>query len=185
MIIEDGDGTSLKAKVDDDHRLLAKSTTEQNIAHASDVYRSAYDFSTGGFISITSADTETGVFYFKNTEATMDFFVHSLRTCATQIHKIQLYKNPTGGTLITDETDAVSTNLNFNSSNTATSLYYKGAEGKTISGGSVMTQHINNIGHSVILFDDAFIVGPGQSFGLTFELAAAGDCCVRMIGFYN
>lgn len=183
MIIEDGQGTSVKAAVDSNNRLQVKGSN--NIAFNSLNNNKAYDFSTGAFISITSADTETGVFYLKNTEPSLNLFIHSMRTCANQIHKVLLYKNPTGGTLITDATVATATNLNFNSSNTPTALYYKGAEGSTISGGAVMSQHIDNIGHSTGHFDDALILGPGDSIGLTFELAAAGDCCVRMVTYFN
>lgn len=180
-IIEDGRGSGVKAAVDAEQRLLIKGS--KNIAFNSLNGKRAYDFSTGSFISITTVDTETGIFYLKNDEPTRDLFINSIRTCANQIHKVILYKNPTGGTLISGASVASATNFNFKSSNVPVATYYKGAEGSTISGGSVMSQHIDNIGHSVGVYNDAFILGPGNSVGITFELAAAGDCCVRIISY--
>jgi len=183
VIIEDGKGSSVKAEVDANNRLVVK--TSKPIAFNSLNSQEAYDFSTSDFISITSADTETGIMYLKNNEATKDLFIDSIRTCANQIHKVILYKNPTGGTLISNASTAAATNLNFNSNNTPTALYYKGAEGYTVTGGSVMSQHINDVGHSATGYNDALIIGPGDSIALTFELAAAGDCCVRIISYFQ
>jgi hypothetical protein len=184
MIIHDGAGSSKKAKVDNNFRLLvdAKSSSEMHWNSKSE--GETYDFSTGDFISITSTDTETGIFYLKNTSTTKNLVIHSIRTCAEAAHKLKIYKNPTTGTLISGAVDAVETNLNFTSSNTADAIAYKGAEGTTISG-TVMTQHINNTGHSIIDFDGSFLLGPGNSFAVSFELAAAGDCCIRCIGYFE
>lgn len=185
MIIEDGAGTGYKAQVDAENRISTNATTNTELHYASLEKGLAYDFSTGGFISITSVDTETGVFYLKNSSTSLNLVINSIRTCANAVQKVQIYKNPTGGTLITNETTGTSTNLNFNSSNTASVIVYKGAEGSTISGGSLMTNHINGVGHSTAVFENALIIGPGSSIGITFELATAGDCCVRVVSYYE
>jgi hypothetical protein len=185
MIIENGVGDRSKAKVDSDNRLYTFAKTASQIAVISEELGDAYDFSTGDFVSITTVDTETGVFYLKNTSTTANVHIHSLRTCANQIHKVKLYKNPTGGTLITNETAGAKTNLNFNSRNVAEATVYMGTDGATVSGGTIMTQHINHVGHSTGLFDDAFIIGPQDSIAITFEMAIAGDCCVRVVAYFE
>jgi hypothetical protein len=185
-ILEDGVGTGNKAKVDSDNRLLTKSTMQSNLAFNStdEDLQECYIFSTGGFISITTTDTETGVFYVKNTSETKKLILSTIRTCGNQVQKVVMYKNPTGGTLVTDQTAGQATNLNFTSANEAAASTYKGADGKTVTGGTHLGQHINNTGHSTEKTQDALILGRNDSFAITFELAVAGTVCVAVEGYF-
>lgn len=144
-----------------------------------------YMFSSGEFTSITTTGTETGVFYLKNTSTTKNLFLHSIRTCGDVAQKVTFYKNPTGGTLVTDETAAQSTNLNFTSSNSADAVVYKGADGKTVTGGTWLGQHINHIGHSSVNTGDALVLGRNDSLAVAFEVASAGDVCVAIEGYFE
>ena len=184
MLIDDGTGTSKKAGVDTYNRLLTSSTARSTFQFASDTLNTAYDFSTGAFISLTSVDTESGVFYLKNTSTTKDLYIHTIRTCSEVGHKVTLYKNPTGGTLITNASAGVATNMNLGSSDEADATVYKGADGATITGGSIMTQHINDVGHSTGEFQGALILAPDTSIAISFEVPSAADACVRVTGHY-
>ena len=180
MIFEDGSGAGNKAQVDIYNRLRTLSTMQSNLAFNSNntLLEECYVFSTNGFIAISSVNTETGIFYCKNTSTTKKLTISSIRTCGTQVQKVTMYKNPTGGTLITDQTAGQATNLNFTSSNLAQANVYKGANGKTVTGGTHLGQHINNVGHSTENTQDALVLGRNDSFAITFELETAGTVCV-------
>ncbi len=184
-IIEDGNGYDYKASVDVNNRLTVLSTTQVENKFISDNDGQAYMFGTGGFIPITTTNTETGIFYLENTHTSKDLYITRIRTCANQIHKVQLYKNITGGTLYTDQTAGSKNNMNLRSANEAKANVYKGADGKTVSGGSLMAQHINNVGHSNDPFSDALIINRNSSIAITFELATAGDVCLMVVGYYQ
>lgn len=185
MIIEDGAGTGYKVKVNEKNRAKVQASISTQLHDASIEDEVAYDFSSGDFVSITTTDTETGVFYLKNTSTTLKLIINSLRTCSDAVHKVKMYKNPTGGTLISAAVAGSSTNMNFTSSKVADAIVYTGDEGRTLTGGTVVTQHINNVGHSTDHFENALIIGPGESIALTFSLASAGDCCVRITAYYE
>ena len=72
MLIEDGAGTGYKAQVNPQNQLVVNSTSQTELHYASLNNGVAYDFSTGGFVSITTADSETGVFYLKNTSTSLN-----------------------------------------------------------------------------------------------------------------
>ena len=142
-------------------------------------------FSSGEFTSITTTGTETGIFYLKNTSETRNLFINAIRTCGTVAQKVTFYKNPTGGTLITDETAAQATNLNFTSSNSASADVYRGADSKTVTGGTWLGQHINHVGHSTVDTSDALVLGRNDSLAVAFELASAGEVCVAIVAYYE
>lgn len=185
MKVSDGKGSGREAEVTGDFRLKTDAMSVSELHENSLNNEQVYMFSTGGFISITTTGTETGIFYLKNTSTTRNLTIHSVRTCGNQIQKVIFYKNPTGGTLLSDETAAQSTNLNFKSSNTSEATVYKGADAKTVSGGTHIGQHVNNIGHSSVTTDDAIILGRNDSLAVSFELASAGDVCVAVVGYFE
>ena len=101
-----------------------------------------------------------------------------------------MYKNDTGGTIVSDASDGTIVNTNFESTKTAEASCFKpsSAVAKTRSGGVIMSQHINHAGHSETYFAGALILGPGNSLTFTTELfaAAAGQkACVRVHGYYE
>lgn len=185
MKIEDGTGTGRAAKVEENNRLLTQAAASSELHENSLKEEQVYMFSSGEFTSITTTGTETGCFYVKNDSSTKKLILSSIRTCGTQLQKVTFYKNATGGTLITDQTPAQSTNLNFTSSNSSESTVYVGANAKTVTGGTWFGQHINHVGHSSIDTRDALILGKNDSLSVTFEVAVAAEVCVAIEGYFE
>ena len=185
MYIEDSTGKGYGAQVDKNNRLFTQAAVSSELHENSLTDQQVYMFSSGEFTSITTTGTETGCFYIVNDSSTRKLILSSIRTCGTQIQKVTFYRNPTGGTLISDQTAAQSTNLNFTSSNVADATVYKGADAKTVTGGTWFGQHINKIGHSTIDTRDALILGRNDSFAIAFELAIAGEVCVAIEGYFE
>lgn len=185
MKLEDGKGSGKVAEVSDKNRLLTQSAASTEMHENTQNEEQVYMFSTNGFIAINTLNTETGIMYVKNTSATKNLFIHDIRTCGNQVQKVVIYKNPTGGTLISNATAGASCNLNFKSSNTPEANIYKGADGSTISSGTHLGQHINGVGHSNISTGDSILLGRNDSIGISFELAASGVVCAAISGYYE
>jgi len=183
-ILMDGTGDKYKAKVDSNHRLYTYATTQTENKFVSLNYGNAYAFSTNGFISLTTTDTEIPIFYLKNTSTTKNLYISRIRTCGNVAQKIILYANPTGGTLLTN-TAGTKTNINLTSSNTAEATVTKGGEGITATGGTHIAQHINGIGHSNDPWEDSLILGTNDSIYISFEVASAGSVCVAVLGYFE
>lgn len=183
--IEDGTGTGQKAKVNANGELYVLADVVPVIATISSRDEEAYVFASGDFIALTTTNTETGIFHLKNTSTTKILKVYSIRSCADVINKWKLYKNSTGGTLISDQSAGSKNNLNISSSNTPDATVYKGAEGKTVSGGTMLEHWINDVGHSTEILDGSLVLGRNDSIELTVEVAAAGDVCCRVFGYYE
>ena len=183
MRIQDGTGGSKLARVNDDHRLGVDSVSASKIHDISQEKGSVYIFTTAGFISISTTGTEHGMFYLRN-DSSSDLFIHSIRTCGNQIQKIKIYKDVTGGTLVTGAVAGGSENLNHTSSMSASATIYKGANGNTVVG-TLAGQHINGVGHSDEQFDGAMILGKDDTIAITCEMAVAGDFCIKVIGYYE
>lgn len=140
MIICDGTGTGQQARVDSANRLDVHATQYPE-ARDENLSGNSYNLNTGE-ITLTSAN-ESSVMYFKNNESS-PYIITSLVVglgpstggASTSIPKITVVRNPTAGTVIDDATDvSIRSNRNFGSSNTLTADVYKGAEGKTLTGG--------------------------------------------------
>ena len=185
MKIKDGTGSGNEARVDSKNRLRTYSVAESDLADASKEDGQAFVISHQGFISITTTGTETGILHIKNTSTTKVFEIHSIRTCGSVIQKWKLYKNSNAGTLITDQVAGNVNNLNIASANEADMTVYKGANAKTVSGGTMLGHHINDVGHSEDLFEGSLILGTNDSIELSVELASAGDVCCRVIGHFE
>ncbi len=185
IVIKDGAGTGREAQVDEKNRLKTLAVSELQMHEISANDGDVYYISTSGFIDINTLNTETAILYTKNTSTTKQFVINSIRTCGNQVQKILMYKNPTTGTIIDNATAGQNTNANFSSSNTPSLTTYKGADTYTFTNGTHLGNHINNIGHSTEKTGDAVILGPNDSFGLTFELANSGVVCAALEGYFE
>jgi hypothetical protein len=185
IVIKDGTGGGNEAKIDDNNRLQTKSVSESSLHDNAVTDAQVYYVSTNGFIDINTLNTETAILYFKNTSTTKQFVIDTVRTCGTQVQKVVMYQNPSTGTIIDNATAGQNTNSNFSSSNSAALTTYKGADTYTFTDGTHLGQHVNNVGHSSEKTGDALIVGPNDSFGLTFELAASGVVCAAIEGYFE
>ncbi len=185
--IEDGTGKGTKAAVDTENRLLTKAIMNCDCKDVSQTTAQSYEFATGAFLAPTTT-AEHAVFYLKNTSSTKHLHIHEIRTCGSVIQQWILYKNDTGGTVVSDANAGVEINHNFASSNTADAdVFAASAAGKTRSGGSWMSQHINDVGHSNIEYAGALILGQNDSLTLTVQNVASATtlACVRIHAYYE
>ncbi len=176
-------------KIDIVNRSWVLATTLCDCKDNSQRLGESYEFATGAFVTLADDTNEHAILYLKNTSTTKALMIHELRTCGTATLKWILYKNDTGGTLISDANAGVEVNHNFSSANVAAAdVWAASASGKTRSGGSWMSQHIDELGHSEMHFAGALILGANNSLTLTatLEAAAAGvECCCRIHGYYE
>ena len=140
MYIQDGTGNGYQAKVDSQNRVLAKSVSVLQSEDASSDGRS-YNINTGT-INLTTAG-ESGVLYIKNTglndiKITSVGFLLGNSTGGTGDLELKIYKNTTTGTLVSGASAvSINQNKNFGSSKTLSATTYKGAEGSTITNGTL------------------------------------------------
>jgi hypothetical protein len=185
ITLKDGIGKGYEASVDSSNRLQTKAVSESAMHDNTVDDAQVYYISTLGFIDINTLNTETAILYTKNTSTTKRFIINSIRTCGNQVQKVIMYRNPTTGTIIDNATAGQNTNANFSSSNSAELTTYKGADTYTFTNGTHLGNHINNVGHSTEKTGDAIALGPNDTFGLTFELAASGVVCAALEGYFE
>lgn len=177
--IQDGTGTGSRAKVGLDNRLEVRALMNSGLHKVSFEDGKLFYIETD-FIPVTTVGVLTGILYVKNT-GNENLHLWKLRTCGTVLNQWKLIKNPSAGTLVSDAVPAYVTNTNFTSGNTLDSDAFKGAEGKTVTDGSHVTQWTNNIGHSLEDLDGALILGKNDSIALVCKVAVAGEVCVHLI----
>lgn len=185
--LEDGTGTGRRARVDSVNRLTTFDIARCDCTDNSIRLGESYEFATGAFLAPTTT-TEHAIFYVKNTSATKALLIHQIRTCGTATQKWILYKNDTGGTIISDANAGVEINHNFHSTNVAAAdVWTASAAGKTRSGGAWMSQHINEEGHSEIPYEGALILGTNDSLTLTVANVSSATtlACVRIHAYYE
>lgn len=182
--IEDGAGTGYKMKVNNQNKGTVLADTEKKYAEISERTERCFVYASGDFISLTTTDTETGILHVKNTSE-LTLRIESIRSCANVINLWKLYRNSTGGTLITDANTATSSNLNISSPVTVSADYFKGADSKTVSGGTMIEHWVNDVGHSTEIFDGALILNKNDSIQLSVEVPSAGKVCCRITGYYE
>lgn len=187
MQVEDGTGSGYRAKVDENNRQSVFAYTRCDCADNSIRLGKAFEFATGAFLAPTTT-AEHAVLYLKNTSATEALIVHTLRTCGSVAQQWRAYKNDSGGTIISDANAGVEENLNFRSTNVALAdVFAASAAGKTRSGGSWLTQWINDAGHSNLDFEGALVLGSNDSLTLTVQNVATATtlACARILAYYE
>ena len=185
IIIEDGKGSGRSAGVDIHNHLQTAAVTRTEMSRASQEDGEAFIFATGAFTAYTSAAGEGAVLYIKNTSTTRLLHIHSLRTCATQQAKWIMYKGTTGGDIVTTATAGTKENINLTSSATAEATVYRGADNDTQTGGTFLSQWINNAGHSLEEYQGAVILGQSDTLCLTVAVTTNGDVCARFLGYFE
>jgi hypothetical protein len=190
--IIDGTGKGFRAQVDADHRLHVNSVSRTQDEQAA-LLGVAYNLSTGS-ITLTS-DNKSCIAYMKYTG--VDPFVikeilmiPSDSTGGSGNASIEILRNPTAGTIISNAVDFTSiNNRDFSSSNSIDneSDIYKGAEGDTLTDGSSFAFTTRDNFNLPITFDAANIVlRKGNSIGVcitppTSNTAQTWVCAI--IGF--
>lgn len=186
MIIENGVGNSDKARVDGNNQLHTFSITETE-ANSAVENGLAFNINTG-IIALTGS-SDSGIFYIKNDESpingesdiVIDSIIIGINTVSATITEnpiVTIIRNPTAGTVISDATAvSMNSNANFGSSTSLSSLIYKGADGKTFTGGS---------DHAIVLCKEGRTVIPqlnidlikGSSLGIKVDLNTSGGANV-------
>lgn len=167
--IKDGTGAGYGVQVTKSNKIQTLSVTEDISAHHC-FEEEAYNVNTGT-ISLTSAG-ESGALYFKNLEDTeiiisAFFYLLGTNTGGSGDTLVQVHRNPTGGTLISNGTTITPVNRNFGSSKTLNATVLKGAEGLTVTGGSVVIESIfPSVGRQVISVG-AIVLPRGSSVAIS------------------
>ncbi len=182
MLIEGTDGENIGSK---ENRLNVSARSAKRFYYVSRDNGDAYAMVSGDFIPITTTATEHGILHIKNTSTTKKLYIENVRTCGTVLQKWKLYVDGNAGTLITGAVAGGKTNLNRTSSNRAEADVFRGADGSTLTGGTMLEHWINAAGHSVEIFNGGLILGLNDSIQVTVELATAGEVCARVIGYYE
>lgn len=171
MKIEDGRGRGYIAEVNSQNELKTKSLiVEESVSATFD--GDAYNLSTGN-ITLTSANA-SGVLYMKNTGSnpivvTSAIYLLGTSTGGSGNMYAKIYKNPTTGTLISAGTDIVAVNRNFGSANLLDATTKKGAEGSTVTDGTVAIESIFTSSGRQVIALGAIVVNAGNSIAITFQ----------------
>lgn len=135
--IQDGTGTKIKAKINQENRLLTQTITETEFDNST-IKGESFNINTE-FLTITG-NTETPLLYIKNNNdrdlILSAWFIGTDADSgtATRLSLMRVYKNPTSGTLISSGTNITPVNRNFGSSNEFDGVAKKGGDGFTVSG---------------------------------------------------
>ena len=135
--IQDGTGSSRKAEINGNNRLLTQAISETEFDNATS-NGNAFNINTE-FLTITGT-TEIPLLYIKNNNdnelVISAWFIGTDADTgtATRTSLMRVYKNPTSGTLISSGVDITPVNRNFGSSNEFEGVAKKGGDGFTVSG---------------------------------------------------
>lgn len=181
IVIKDGKGSGISAEVKSNNKLATEAVTTTRAAYFADVLDSSYIVANGDYVSLTTLNTQTAILYLKYT-GEGDLHISNIRTCGDVHQKWKLYKNITGGTILSG-TNALLNNSRFNTSSELDATAKYGADGTTLSGGDLIEVWINHEGHSIEDYDGALILGKNDSVTLTCEVMSAGEVCARIFCF--
>jgi hypothetical protein len=181
--IQDGKGRGYEAAVDSNNNLHTFAINRGEIMEVSIRDGESYNFGSNGYVDIGVTDTEYGMLYVKNTNASKNLHIESIRTCGTTAQKWRMYKDVTAGTLVSNQTAGLNQNINLVSANTASATVYAGSG--TVTDGTMIEHWINDAGHSDIEYKGALILGTNDTVALSVEMPASGDVCCRIQGYYE
>lgn len=190
MFLEDGKGSGYKAQVTKEQKLAVDAINTTHLAHESKDDGEAFVIATD-FISLTTTGSFNGLLYFKCTTSDQNFHIEKIRICSsgTGYMQIEVTKNPTTGTLISDANAALTNPLNFGSSkviNGRADVYSASGDGKTVTDGDKLTQYINKSpGHSHQDYEGSLILHNGDSIAITCKPSIATDICLELLGYFE
>jgi hypothetical protein len=170
MKIQDNTGDGYGAKVDSHNRLWTDSLVVDESVSAT-FEGNAYNVNTGT-INLTSANP-SAVLYMQN-DGNEDVVVTALfyllgNSNGSGDSVVDVYRNPTAGTIVSSGTNFAAINRDFGSANDLEAVLKKGAEGQTITDGTVVISSIfSGVGRQVVAVG-ALILRPGNSIGIVVE----------------
>jgi hypothetical protein len=178
--IKDGTGSGNKAMVGDKNRLHTHSLSASSASVAT-ATGEAFNVSSG---LITLTDTsESSLLYIENNEEDIisitTLFVNiGTSTGGSTEGLLKFHLSPTAGTLITDATEAQVLNRNIGNPITLAANTYKGAEGKTCTGGSEI--QLPSTGGGIA---SEYVLPRGASFAISYTPPAGNTSIQLQIGF--
>ena len=187
MDIRDATGSGSGQRVNKNNEAYVFAVIESELESANDKGL-AYNLNSGEITGITSGDAS--LIYFKNDEDEtyiLDAVALGLRgfTGLTDLATVEVYKNITGGDIISDETPAqMKSNSNFGSSNTlgVGSLVYKGKNSGTMTGGEIHALvYAGNNSRTFATLSMEIPRGGSVAVKVTSD-ATAGNCYCALIG---
>lgn len=170
--VKDGTGKGNLARVDNRNRLHVDSVQTALSAQAA-FFGDAYSIPAGQ-VAFTS-DSESGAYYIKyngNKELVIKEIVITFgdSTGGTGTGVTRIYKNPSEGTLISSGTSIEPRNRNFGSAKALTGTFLKGAEGTTVTDGSVFATISRTDFSSPINFDaEILVLQKSNSLAVTYD----------------
>jgi hypothetical protein len=188
--IEDGTTGGKRAKVTDRNRLATFSITESRMADISFDSGEAFII-TSDFVSLTTTASFSGLLYIKNTDTSKNLFIDKVRVCGTgtsmNAMQCKFFKNPTTGTLISDENDGIVVPSNLGSNVTFTGdVYAASADGKTVTDGTQFSQFTIHLpGHTIQEYDGSLIIPGGSSLAIAVQPSAATTACIEVQCWYE
>ena len=169
MKIDDGTGNANQAKVDGENNLHVRSVSTPIALYAA-IQAKSFGVVTGP-ITLTSAN-ESGILYVLCSDPVdplnvlKQLFYLGPSTGGSGPARIRVYRNPTGGTLISNGTSLTATNLNFTSSLQPNATIKKGAEGLTVTGGSPVIDIGVNTSFLLSVDDINWLLPNGSSYAV-------------------
>ena len=185
MIIENGGGAPQAwAKVGTDNRLWTKSLSFTEYENAS-LEGKAFNVNTG-LITLTGTG-ENACIYIKNNRSE-DLFLEGFFTgvatrsgTVSDSAVVKVYRNPTGGTIVDDQSAVTLVNRNTGSNETFTDViaYKASASGKTLTGQDSEPVLLHIQGSNSRVFGNVFLAVPrGGSVGVTIDLNTDGSSLI-------
>jgi hypothetical protein len=175
--IQDGRGTGERAKVNSLGQ-LSVNAVGQTRENFSTEFGNAYQV-TCGSITLTN-DSASALLYIKNesdNKLVLDRVVLIMGVSdGTGDAKFQTLRNPTAGTIITNELQAGTSNSNHGSNNTLDGLTYKGVQGDTFTDGAGVPIPIQpQVNRSLLPLNR--VIPKGSSIGWNFTPPAGNTNC--------
>lgn len=170
VLIDDGRGGGRKAAVNVNNHLLCDAVTA-DIATELAFQGNSYNINTGT-INLTTTGSSS-LIYVKNT-GTKNIIVHALfyllggnpAVSGSDNSKVEVLRNPTAGTIITNAVAQEAVNRDFGSTRTLEADIYKGVEGDTFTDGSVAIESIFNTNGRKVVNVGAILLPKSSSIGL-------------------
>lgn len=173
--IKDGTGTGNQARITKNNRLSVDSITEERAVFNSINIGKTFVISTDYITFTGSTGVEYGLVYIKN-NSDLVMNIHHIKIysdLAGDFTKVKVYRNPTGGTLISGANLASIANLNFGSAEEFEGLAYEGTGGTlTVTGGEIFSRYYSGVGNQQALmnmWNGALSMPKGSSIAIAVE----------------
>lgn len=184
--IQDGTGSGYRAKVNSSNHLHTRAISESGGTDAA-LKGDLYNINTET-IALTS-DGASSLLYMKNTD-TVPWVVNRVfynagpSTGGSGDFLAEVIANPSTGTLVSAGTATTPHNLNFGSSKELTGTILKGAEGSTITNGTVRVSTIIPVaGTRVLIGFDSIILETGSSIAIRITPQTGNTAMDIQVGF--